>query len=1084
MDGTVKTLGKYLLAIAAIACLFCAKVPDDNPLWSGYRGDYRLGPAWSALPDTLEVFRVYTFPCTTGVDTFAAFSGDGSIDSLRTLEAYRYGRDSLAVYFVAPLSGALELCGIRPNFKTVCATAPGLTVVNPYVLHVDTLVGAGEIVEARAAREDGGPVGESLRVVWSLDSAGGDTLPATSAYTFTAAAQGTQAVGAVLIDAYGNALSLGSRVVRTAGARPGIAAVLLPETIRLGDTLAFTMVVDTADSALSPVWALVAADTLVNGASFPVANKTIHVRAAGPVADTGRVDIAIWYALKNGLTSTRWTAVDTVRYVLPVAAFSDSEIEIPVGDSVTVRVYDTTHTAATFSWLSAVHGALDGDADSVRVFYPTEGSDTITVCAQDRFGYRGPVSRAYVTARVFEYTLEIAAPAAKEVLAGRWASLAASVRAGTTPITTGVSYHWTHAEADSADTNGATLSVKSLSPRAVNANVYAVVNAGDTTNTAGRALVFLEHRPVVRFGAARYEAPINSAVACSVTAADTNSGGAIAAIRYRLDNGAEEDSGASATVWRRTFAAPGSHALYAWAVDNDGFVSDTDSAVVLATSDAPMVTGLDYAGPVIKGVSVTLTVSVATSTNGAPIEVYYWDFDGDTSAGWDETSAGAAKDHAFSAAGTATVWVKVRDGFDAYSGVGKYAVVVEAGAPVLGAVALDTTAGNVFVADARRYGFSANDPNGTLSALYCDIDGRETYSFTASSASLDSAFHHAFAVADSGVHEVRVRARDNEGLCDTAVMVVAARAGTPVVDSLTLFRPDSLFIKDQRNYRIYGRDTNSVSGLTYYYDVDNDGSWDGSSGDGNFSYAYVSSGTKTMRLGYEDEDGLVGTKTVDLNVRLGAPVLWGDSGDTLWVVIDRGAGIDYHIHVNNYDTNGVIQKFFWNESGEGIGGADSTTVDSFPRRIGVNDVNHIIPMWIYGRDDDGLVGGNVTGNGFVVFADSAPPAASIVSPTNSVPFIGHVDDSVTLTWYGLDTHDSLQTQFQISIVSPSAQETVVQPYQAASSFSHALAGGHEEITFTYKHTYGTGVFDWKVKSLDARGSLSTQIQTGGIAISP
>jgi len=159
------------IMVLSLICMImlCSRFPNSNPADSGYDGDYRLSPVWTSLPDTLEVFRAYTLPCTTGADTFAGFSGGGRIDSLLMIDSYRQRTDSLALYFVSPLSGDFTLCGVRPNTRTVCAAAVGLTVSNAYVLRVDTVVGSGEPVEAGVARLDGGTVPDSFDVIWSLD---------------------------------------------------------------------------------------------------------------------------------------------------------------------------------------------------------------------------------------------------------------------------------------------------------------------------------------------------------------------------------------------------------------------------------------------------------------------------------------------------------------------------------------------------------------------------------------------------------------------------------------------------------------------------------------------------------------------------------------------------------------------------------------------------------------------------------------------------------------------------------------------------------------------------------------------------
>jgi hypothetical protein len=59
-----------LFLLISLLALTCAKIPDNNPLWEGYKGDYSLSVAWKSLPDTLVTNYEYAISCTTGTDSF------------------------------------------------------------------------------------------------------------------------------------------------------------------------------------------------------------------------------------------------------------------------------------------------------------------------------------------------------------------------------------------------------------------------------------------------------------------------------------------------------------------------------------------------------------------------------------------------------------------------------------------------------------------------------------------------------------------------------------------------------------------------------------------------------------------------------------------------------------------------------------------------------------------------------------------------------------------------------------------------------------------------------------------------------
>jgi hypothetical protein len=217
----------------------------------------------------------------------------------------------------------------------------------------------------------------------------------------------------------------------------------------------------------------------------------------------------------------------------------------------------------------------------------------------------------------------------------------------------------------------------------------------------------------------------------------------------------------------------------------------------------------------------------------------------------------------------------------------------------------------------------------------------------------------------------------------------------------------------------------------------------------------------------DDDTIMSSSKDTLITVRLGAPVLWGDKpgtpNDTTFVIINNGAGTSYKIHINSKDTNGVIQKYIWNFTSTIDSSAQFVTPDSQYTKLFTSlEINQAQNVWIYGRDDDGLL----RGNKFVLFADSAPQAPTV---TFSISAAGGV-----INWRGKDGKDGNQTQYEILLKKgttvPVEPTDIISQYNAGSNYSAATVGGFD---FSYSFiTQGAGEYHCQVIAKDARGTIS------------
>lgn len=212
----------------------------------------------------------------------------------------------------------------------------------------------------------------------------------------------------------------------------------------------------------------------------------------------------------------------------------------------------------------------------------------------------------------------------------------------------------------------------------------------------------------------------------------------------------------------------------------------------------------------------------------------------------------------------------------------------------------------------------------------------------------------------------------------------------------------------------------------------------------------------------------IASKDTTFTVRLAPPVLWGDNPtkDTVWTIINNGVG-NYAIHINSRDTNGIIGKYIWNFTSA----LDSTTLYSTPdsqytKLFTGNDINKSLDMWIYGRDDDGLM----RGGHFVVFADSAPR-----------PIVGTYNSAVhQFQWSGIDAIDSLSTMYRILVkkgtqlgASDTTAQFIAKDWTAGSdpAFSYT-ATNPLPFTWVFTPPQGSGLYYFQIIARDKRGSIS------------
>ena len=511
------------------------------------------------------------------------------------------------------------------------------------------------------------------------------------------------------------------------------------------------------------------------------------------------------------------------------------------------------------------------------------------------------------------------------------------------------------------------------------------------------------------------------------------------------------------------FPHPGVYGIRVCAVDDD-FQSSAWYSAGSVTVDAgiPRVIGLL---PDTVWIYDSTVYTIAAIDNGSIVD-YAW-----SQNAVDYISLGEVNTftHSFCDSGYQYVYVRVTDNDGNVSPVHKDSVYVVYGAPVIDGVDLDT----VWVFDTNTYTFNFHDVNGSVERMEVDWgDGSKAEVNDISGTS--HALEHSYAVSGDTSYLLLVTVIDNDSIMVTGSFIVYVLPGEPSVDSIWIDTTgNNLFVVDNRKYHVRASDPNGYV-RKVYFSIDGDSIaestvvipynsalvdtfiWN--------SWEVTNSGAHTLRYWVEDEDGVFSTnRDTSVYVRLCTPVLWGDDGDTTWVVVDSGAGENYTLHINCFDTNGVFTRFYWHEAAtfDSASGSCVKTDDSARTRlIGALEVNNGWQSWIYGRDDDGLLGGGR----FVVYADSVPPMVTGLSAD-----MQDGGDSVRLMWgLQLDRKDSIDTEIKIMIKysDNGDPDSTLVDFTPAGEFR--VTGGNKRY-FKFKKVQ-SGDIRWRVVLRDKRGS--------------
>jgi hypothetical protein len=705
--------------------LICTKFDNSSPLDPDYEGNYSLSV--TAPEDTLENFRQYcvAYSASSGKNAFETINVDSSVCEYIDTTRFRTGMtgDSLLFYFVKPLDTTLSIQGIQPNGGKTTETFD-IVVINPYRVEHSGVEAIGDTLRATVERIDSADsLPESLWVRYTLDDSIFEPVALNKEFEYIIQDEGEFSFSGVLTDSV-NGYRLFSDSISVRGHRPRILSAALPDTLALGDTITVQLEIEDTDEEPYTV-SLRAGDSVLFRDSEPREyDSDIEIRASSAIRDTGSVTISITITDETGLESETFSGTKDIRYTLPQLSFPSDTFTVPLGVERVLQVTASpSGSAAEYVWRFC--GSANGDttttADTLAVYYDDSTVDTVSVYAVDRYGYRGESVSAIIHARQYRYLLEpVSGTFPTEIVVGReyhWAVSASSNNGALDSAD--VAYCWSirpDSINDRASIDHDSLFMQltdSIPPFTI--EVFAVIFGTDTTDEVAKRVAVRTYGPSCRFKNERYTDTLFRPVTFTVEADDANEDGEVVKIFYTLQPPASDTTTrvieGDRRSWSQHFSEPGTHTILAWAVDNEGFVSDTVSAEVDIISTRPYFNPTRVDTSVFIYDLIVFRVSANPGNDSDYIVSYYWDFDND--GVWDSVKNDGTVEYRFPEAGEQDIRVGCRNNRGDTAAVARtITVTVDTGKPSVDSLGVDTR--DTYITWPVALHILAHDTNGTL----------------------------------------------------------------------------------------------------------------------------------------------------------------------------------------------------------------------------------------------------------------------------------------------------------------------------------------------------------------------------------
>lgn len=523
-------------------------------------------------------------------------------------------------------------------------------------------------------------------------------------------------------------------------------------------------------------------------------------------------------------------------------------------------------------------------------------------------------------------------------------------------------------------------------------------------------------------------------------------------------------------VFQHVFAASdtGKRIIKTVVIDVNGISSDTLKDSLYVRLGKPVVDGIT---PQTIWVNDDTTFTISSHDTNGTVDSLIID--------WADGTAQARKGrldvinhkYSISMAGNKNIKIWAKDNDGNLSDSTLFPVNVQLGKPIVSAITTDTVLSKIFINDPITFTIAYSDPNGMVNAVSID-NGTGVFGAFNNTTGSTYSFGRTFTRSDTGSKMIRAIAKDNDGiLSDTFNLLVYIRLGAPVVDSII---PGTVWVRDNNTFTINTHDTNGHVD-SFYVDWNNDGIFETKSGTKTVSHMFdtTEAGPQTIRVKVMDNDSIWTTKTLNIQVNMGRPILRGKTfGDSIQWVKGNGIALDTMFYVltganttmqiDTADSNGQCRVFFWDFYSDGSINSITTT----PTTTNGFAPNSANPLRVYCKNDDSL-----TSQPFacIVYPD-APPLVPTLHDAETI-------DSVTIYWKNKDVHDGDLTQYRVLVHNGATPDsTISQDIISNWKSGYRVSDiGQYDYMFRFKVAHSGTAYDYQVMAKDARGSITPSI---------
>lgn len=355
-----------------------------------------------------------------------------------------------------------------------------------------------------------------------------------------------------------------------------------------------------------------------------------------------------------------------------------------------------------------------------------------------------------------------------------------------------------------------------------------------------------------------------------LTAVGSDAGGDTLSYAWDLDyNGSYETAGRSVTFSAGNLDGPGTRTVRVRATD--GELTAYDTATVQVQNAAPTITGISQTAAL--EVSY-FTVTVAASDPAGSRDPLTYRFDLDNNGTYEVSNATGMVSHSYPDNGSYTIKVQVEDGEGGVDTETKTLIVGNV-APTISSV---VTSSPVLEASPVTVTVTASDPAAARDPLtyHFDFDNNGTYEVSNSTGITSHAF------PDNGTYPFKVRVEDGDGGVAEQSKSVSVGNRPPVISGVTVRGPGGtnspILETDAVTVTVAATDpAGTRDPLRYYFDFNNDGTYEVDNGTGAASHTYPDSSSYQVRVRVTDGDGGSDTDFASFDIQNVPPTVTGVS---------------------------------------------------------------------------------------------------------------------------------------------------------------------------------------------------------------